>query len=170
MANVLGVRSLVVGRNKGPARQSQIAAWSSSMRKAFRLGVCSIVVLNAVFVFATGQRGDILFLDGKKHFIFTNPLSPFLDKNPEKLPESKIVSTSLWRGYVATWEVRNDRLVLIDVGMLRSDSDDLRSVMSEMFPSQKDVLADWYSGHVIIPNGKLLNYVHMGYASTYKKY
>jgi hypothetical protein len=42
--------------------------------------------------------------------------------------------------------------------------------MSTIFPGEKKVLASWFSGHVIIPNGKLVKYVHMGYASTYEKY
>jgi hypothetical protein len=131
-----------------------------------------------LFVFATAQRGDILVLKGKKYSIYTNPLRAFLDKNPGKLPKSNIVSTSNWRGYVATWEVKDDRFVLTDVGILQSVnkpgeaglSTELRSVMPEMFPGQKEVVAEWFVGHVIIPDGKLINYVHMGYASTYEKY
>jgi hypothetical protein len=42
--------------------------------------------------------------------------------------------------------------------------------MLEMFPGQKEVVADWFTGHVIVPDGKLVNYVRMGYASTYEKY
>ena len=148
------------------------------MSKAVRLGVCGIVVLCAIFVFATAQEGDILILDGKKYSIYTNPLEPFLRKNPEKLPKPEVISTANWRGYIATWEVKNDRLVLVDVEMRhaitkhgeRDFSTELRSVMSEMFPGQKEILADWFSGHVIIPNGDLVQYVHMGYASTYEKY
>lgn len=29
---------------------------------------------------------------------------------------------------------------------------------------------DWYLGHLIIPAGKEARYVHLGYATTYKKY
>ena len=37
-------------------------------------------------------------------------------------------------------------------------------------PGQKEALPDWFTGHVIIPDDKLVNYIHMGYASTYEKY
>src|SRR5262249_36872506 len=87
------------------------------MSKAIRLVVWSFVVLFAIFLFATAQEGDILLLDGKKYFIYTNPLAPFLSKNPGKLPKSDVVSSNNWRGYVATWEVKSDRLVLVDVGI-----------------------------------------------------
>lgn len=49
-------------------------------------------------------------------------------------------------------------------------STEWRSVMSKMFPGEKEVFATWFSGHVVIPNGALVNYLHMGYGSTYEKY
>ena len=136
-----------------------------------RLATLSVLVLLlAPPIFATGQRGDILVLNGKQYWIFTNPLRPFLDENPDKLPKSNVISTSLWRGYVATWEIKENQLFLIDVGILKGSSDDLQSVMEQMFAGSKEVLAKWFSGYIIVPDGKLVNYVHMGYASTYEKY
>lgn len=128
---------------------------------------CLLVVLmfSALIASSTAQQGDILVLKGKKYSIYTNPLRPFLDKNPGRLPESHTISTSNWRGYVATWEAKNDRLVLTDVA-----TTEIRSVMAKMFPEQKEVLADWFTGNIIVPDGKLVSYVHMGYASTYSKY
>lgn len=148
------------------------------MRKAITSALLLIVLSISLSVFATAQEGDILFLKGKKYFIYTNPLRPFLDRNPGKLPRSDIISTSNWRGYVATWEVKDGRFVLIDVSILRGVrkagekgfSTERRSVMADLFPGQKDVVAEWFTGHVIIPNGELVSYVHMGYASTYEKY
>jgi hypothetical protein len=132
----------------------------------------------AVLVFATAQRGDMLLLDGKKYSIHTNPLEPYLKDNPGKLPKSDVTSSGLWRGYVATWEVKDGHLLLVDVGVLKSVSQpgqkgfstELSSVMSQMFPNEKTIVAAWFSGHVIVPDGKMVNYVHMGYGSTYEKY
>ena len=149
------------------------------MRKAITFGCLSIVALSAALIFATAQQGDILLLEGKKYSIYTNPLEPYLSLNPGKLPKAEAYSTANWRGYVATWQVKDNRLMLTDVGILHSVSNknnegdrstEMRSVIAEMFPGQKEVLAEWFSGHVIIPNGQLVNYVHMGYASIYEKY
>jgi hypothetical protein len=76
-------------------------------------------------------------------------------------------------GYVAKWEIKEDELFLADVSILNESEDssnDLQSVMSEMFPESKEVLARWFSGYIIVPDGKLVNYVHMGYGSTFEKY
>jgi len=32
------------------------------------------------------------------------------------------------------------------------------------------LFADWYSGEIVIPRGKLLNYVHAGFESVYDGY
>jgi hypothetical protein len=133
---------------------------------------CSVLLL------ATAQRGDNLRLDGKEYGIYTNPLEPFLQENPGKLPKSDVISTGLWRGYVATWEVKDRMLLLVDVQILHSEkkpgesgfSTEFKSVMAQMFPENKAVAARWFSGNIIVPDGKLVNYVHMGYASTYEKY
>lgn len=152
---------------------------SKTLKLCLVFAILSCVILASVrLTFATAQEGDILFLNGKKYFIYTNPLEPFLRANPERLPKSDVVSTGLWRGYVATWAVNHERLVLRDIAILESVSKpgeqgistELVSVMTKVFPGEKEVVASWFTGHVIVPDGKLVNYVHMGYASTYKKY
>lgn len=147
------------------------------MKRVTKFLIPTIACLS-ILAWATAQQGDVLILKGKKYFIYTNPLESYLQNNPGILPKADVVSTGLWRGYVATWEVRNDRLLLVDVGILKSVSKpgesgfstELSSVMSKMFPGEREVAANWFSGHVIVPDGKLIHYVHMGYASTYEKY
>jgi hypothetical protein len=149
------------------------------MWRRFILGSCLLFFITQ-FAFATAQVGDILLLNGKKYSIDTNPLESYLTQYPEKRPESKVVRTSNWRGYVATWEVKKNTLVLKDVEILvlKKDVDfriemepaEYRPALPDIFPGQKEVVAEWYKGHIIIPTGKLVKYVHMGYGSTYKKY
>jgi hypothetical protein len=148
------------------------------MRKAVISAVFITAISFSSLLFSTAQQGDKLVLNGKTYTIYTNPLSPFLEKNPGRIPQSNIRSTSLWRGYVASWQVKDDRLVLTDIAILQKVtkpgdsgfSSELVSVMSTVFPGQKEVPADWFTGHIIVPDGKLVEYVHMGYASMYEKY
>jgi hypothetical protein len=148
------------------------------MSRAAKVFILAAIAYCSILVFATAQQGDMLLLDGKKYSIYTNPLAPYLETNPGKLPKSDVSSTALWRGYVATWEVKDDHLLLVDVAILKSVSEqnhkgvstELSSVMSKMFPGGKAVPANWFSGHIIVPNGKLVQYIHMGYASTYENY
>jgi hypothetical protein len=43
--------------------------------------------------------------------------------------------------------------------------------LDKLFPDQpQPVLAKWYSGILIMPRGKLVQYVHMGYESRFERY
>ncbi len=143
------------------------------MRRAL---LTSLIMLGAfaVLLYGTGQRGDRLTMGGKIYSIQTNPLERYFADHPESRPRPRIISTGLWRGYVAAWEIRGGRLVLSDVRIETSLEgtgwDSLTSVLGDIFPGQGSVMADWFNGCIIVPTGKLAKYVHMGYASEYKSY
>jgi hypothetical protein len=123
---------------------------------------------------ATAQVGDVLLLEGKRETIFTNPLEGFLEKHPKLRPEPS--SSANWRGYVATFAVRDGGLWLEKVEVSRyekvGDKHERRveDRMSTFFPGKSSVLAHWYTGVLLIPRGKMVNYVHMGYGSTFERY
>lgn len=87
------------------------------------------------------------------------------------------MSTALWRGYVATFEVRDSQLFVKDIQIeywdtasKKSHDTKWKSVLKEVFGEQKNIKADWLTGLLVLPYGELVNYVHMGYGSTYEKY
>src|SRR5690606_29149194 len=128
-------------------------------------------------VFATAQYPDKIIYNGKEYSLHSNPLEVYFEKYPDKRPQGGIMSTALWRGYVATFEVKDNQLFLKDIEIQYHDTTSKesypykwRSVIKEVFPDQKDVKIDWLTGLLVIPHGKLVNYVHMGYGSTYKNY
>lgn len=127
--------------------------------------------------FITAQYPDIIKYKGKKYNLNSNPLEPFFEKYPTKRPQGGILSTALWRGYVAEFEIIHDQLVLIDIKIEVYDKEtkdeyDTKwiSAYDHVFPKTKTKKIDWYTGILTIPHGKLVDYVHMGYASTYEKY
>lgn len=127
---------------------------------------------------ATAQAPDLLTIDGKTYPIHTNPLAPVLAANPGRLPEPGVISSGLWRGYIATWSVRENRLFLDDVSVpTREYMDDdapeskrFLSAMKPLFGEAGPRVATWFTGYLIVPTGKIVQYVHMGYASTYQSY
>ena len=115
----------------------------------------------------TAQISEKLLFEGEKHAMCTNPLGDYCALGGE-LPRFASNCTALLRGYVGTWEIINDRLYLIELhGELESGQDaDLETV----FPGYGErVFAHWYSGVIRLPQGKMLEYVHMGYGSTYER-
>ena len=86
------------------------------------------------------------------------------------------MSTGNWRGYVATWTIENGSLYLvkIDAWICRGwDEKNCGKVeLSRLFGRRYrkgKVKADWFSGELRVPDGKLLQYVHMGYGSVYER-
>ena len=88
------------------------------------------------------------------------------------------MSTGLWRGYIATFEVTEGQVFLKDIHIQVWDSTapkdsytmKLVSVIKDVFPDQTKIKVDWLSGLLVIPHGKMINYVHMGYGSTFQHY
>jgi hypothetical protein len=65
-------------------------------------------------------------------------------------------STACWRGYEGTWEIRDGRFYLVGLrGRYR-------------LTGGEPLFADWFTGFLRIPRGKMLHYVHMGFASVYE--
>lgn len=122
---------------------------------------------------ATAQIPDSIRIDGKDYALNTNPLS----QNPKmaewKPPADASRSTANWRGYLAAWEIRDDQLLLTDVTIETYDEASKeyghRRVAADFVPSVP-TMADWYTGALIIPDGEMVDYVHMGYGSTYSHY
>jgi hypothetical protein len=127
---------------------------------------------------ATAQAPDYLDLEGEEVALFTNPLDGYLAEHPDALPKSNVMSSGNWRGYVAYFIVKDDQLVLDRIMMegvepQRADQtsgDVAVDVLDRVFPGQQEAAAVWYSGTLVIPRGKRVSYVHMGYGSTFERY
>lgn len=83
-------------------------------------------------------------------------------------PDLRSPSTACWRGYFGTWEVIDSRLYLVQFrGFLQGGGE---IGLGELFPDYPDrVFAHWYTDTVRLPQGKQLEYVHMGYGSKYER-
>ncbi len=116
----------------------------------------------------TAQVRERLIYNNEEYSLATEPLSPYLAKHKIEFPST---TTACWRGYCGKWLIENNKLYLID---LKANSGnflfDGRTVgIDYLFPGQNKVFADWYSGEIRIPYGKMMQYVHQGYASLYEK-
>lgn len=130
------------------------------------------VMLLPVKMMATAQRGEVIFIDGKKYSMFTCPLNENkkLVKKLFRVYPYRFFSTALWRGYVGYWSIKNETLYLDSIHIGRNTT--IVPIEEKMFSRYKDengVKASWYSGELRVIDGKLLRYVHMGFESVYTK-
>lgn len=115
----------------------------------------------------TAQIAETLHYEGQQLSMCTEPLGDYFALGGLN-PGFESNSTALWRGYVGTWEILAGRLYLIELhGTLEGGGE---ASVRTLFPDFPDrVFAHWYSGTIRVPQGKMLEYVHMGYASTYER-
>jgi len=113
----------------------------------------------------TAQAAEILHYKGRELDLCAEPLDLYLENNNIRF-DSGTMSTACWRGYIGEWLIENRRLYLIGI----SNLDDKPIALSKIFPDNpKRVFAHWVTGELRCPEGKLLNYIHMGYASLHER-
>jgi hypothetical protein len=142
--------------------------------------------------FGTAQIPDILIYKGDTLSLFSCPLYSYPNQDlvsPKNMFGSKgCFYTSCWRNYIATWEIVDNKLFLINIRNACYPADgkyvavsykevrdtigrefaDLKSLFPDKFKNGK-VFADWVSEKIISPKGKLLFYIHDGFESIFEK-
>jgi hypothetical protein len=132
-------------------------------------------ILLSANVFATAQAPDYLMYEGEKHRLHVNPLEELFLENEELRPKTEIISSGNWRGYVATFSIKEESLFVNDITIRKPDPDKeygyLReSAIHEVFPNESDRKMGWFSGLLVVPLGERTGYVHLSYASQYERY
>ena len=113
----------------------------------------------------TAQIKELLLYKGKKIGMATEPLEPYLQNRKDI--DFLFRSTACSRGYFGIWELRDKKLFIIK---LKGCIKDYKEVdLNYLFPNKNEVFADWFSGDIRIPQGKMLQYVHLGYKSIFEK-
>jgi len=124
--------------------------------------------------FATAQQSDTIILNNVELPLNTNPLESHIKSIGWEPPEEASIWSSNWRGYIAKWEIVAGKLQLKDASIeLKGKSIKNRkrkSIIDVFFPNKGSVIATWYTGALIVPDGEMTNYVHMGYGSSYESY
>ena len=149
------------------------------MRKL--LAAISLTTLLAVRVMATAQSPDTIMYDNKVYDLFSNPLESFYrekSSRPQFRIEPNTFSSGNQRGYVAVWAIEDSVLYLRGIKSwvcdhdAQGDSNCQRADLKELFGEKLKegrIQADWFSGELRFPEGKMLEYVHGGYATVFER-
>lgn len=119
----------------------------------------------------TAQAMEKIFINGREHSMASEPLVSYF-KMLKKKPIFIFPSSACWRGYYGTWEIKDDKLYLIAFEGYTSNLSERKYWevgMDFIFPNQKIVFAEWFSGEIRVPLGDMLDYVHGGYLSSFEK-
>jgi hypothetical protein len=115
----------------------------------------------------TAQISESIIYDGENKSLLSCPLGDFFSLSGTPSP-FHMNCTALWRGYLGRWEIKQERLYLIEVKA--SFDDDNTTTLQDIFPGFSDrVFAHWYTGELRIPDGEQIQYLHMGFGSQYER-
>lgn len=115
----------------------------------------------------TAQISEVLIVGGSRRALRACPLEYFFQVGGLR-PNLRPASTALWRRYVGTWEIVDDRLYL--VGLRGTLADGAPLSLADVFPGYPDrVFAHWFHGRLNVPQGRIVEYVHLGFASRYER-
>ncbi|MBF4517555.1 hypothetical protein IRZ71_14420 [Flavobacterium sp. ANB] len=134
---------------------------------------CLFVFLISTKLFATAQTPDYLIVGKDTLSIQSNPLQEYFDLHPIPKNLSTMVSSGNWRGYIAYFQFLDGKLVVENIYKEDYKGNDdyfLTSIYKEVFGENKNFECNFYSGLLICPSGKMLQYVHMGYSSIFENY
>lgn len=128
-------------------------------------------------VYSSAQMADKMVYADSIYSLETNPLQQYLLLNPDKSPLAVVRPSSLLRGYVATFCITDNKLMVKDVEILSStktiankDTFVWVSTMKTVSPDQDQLFCNWFSGYLILTKGKMVKRIHMSYASTFENY
>lgn len=81
--------------------------------------LATVANLYSTELLATAQIPDILWFNGTKYSLYSNPLESYFNKDnprPQQIIENGCWSTACWRGYQAKWKIIDNQLYLTEIG------------------------------------------------------
>ena len=92
------------------------------------------------------QLPEIILIDEVLHTLYTTPLLPWI-RVQDTPPVFDRRTPSCERGYIGTWKIIDDSLWLTGLYAWR-EGELIR--LSDIFPDQREVPADWFSGPLVV--------------------
>ena len=147
-----------------------------------RLLLCAQLMLLALTAYATGQEGDVIYINGERLELLGKPIcldSTLYHTLKDELPSDQGTVTSNWDGFTAYWSINNDKLYLDSVRCEAYDPN-AKAVVGESIPSEtlyrifsrynagNRIVASWVSGKFRVAKGKVIYYQHTGFERNYE--
>lgn len=113
----------------------------------------------------TIQITDNIILDDQTKSLFSEPLRGCPQCANVKLAR---MSTAVWRRYIATWKITEQKLFLINIDA-KLETGERVSVNTLFSDPSGEVLADWFTGVLTVPQGRLLKQGIVGYDNIHEE-
>jgi hypothetical protein len=126
-------------------------------------------------VTATPQIPEQIEISGEELPLYSFPLHSVVyewDRNKRWAKRlGKNPCSGAWRGYRAAWKIEQGRLFLLEVHEACSSPPKPVRISKLFGWGQKPpILADWFSGELVIPRGKITNPIGRNFWPEYEEY
>ena len=140
----------------------------------------ALFTLASTVAFATGQAGDVIYIDGQEWVLLGRPVgydSVLYSRVVAALPGERSQSTANWDGFQGYWSLDGDRLILDSVVVevpgdvyykeyaLRQEV--MREVFGDYYRGGR-IVAAWVTGVLRVAQGKMLLYQHDAWVRHYE--
>ena len=110
----------------------------------------------------TVQISEVLIYNGEEYLLESVPLSPYLEKHNFIFGAT---NSACWRGYIGHWLIEDGCLYLTNFSAHLAINGNSRWAgeevgMDYLFPGQNKVFAEWFSGELHIPHGRMIPCAH----------
>ena len=137
----------------------------------------------ALFAHATGQSGDVIFIDGARWELLGKPIdldTALYHDLKAVLPEDRPIVTSNWDGYTAYWSIQRDMLCLDSIRCEYYDAK-IRDMKGKSIPSKTllgvfknyvvgdRIVASWLTREIRVATGKVVYYWHDAFERNYEE-
>ena len=115
----------------------------------------------------SAQMCDKLRYEGEDFYLAATPLEDYFAVRPGLRPSFQGFHTGCMRGYISKWAVQGGRLYLTGIDMMLTTDATFETLFPHAGPD--GVLADWVSGDLKCPRGRIVKSVHAGFASVWEE-
>ena len=149
-----------------------------------RILFCLFAFVISLSSYATGQSGDVVFIDGDEWVLLAKPIetdSVLYHRLKSVLPKERSVSTANWDGYTAYWSINQNQLCLDSIQVSFDDqvagqyrqaclsNEEMRQVFKDYYADDK-ITANWIkSDKLRVGQGKIVFYNHDAYERNYEE-
>ena len=137
----------------------------------------------AIAANATGQEGDIIYIDGTRWELLGRPIcidSLLYHDLQAVLPPERSFITSNWDRFTAFWSIKQDVLYLDSIRYMQYDSDTKENMVNRMssatlfrvfkkYVTRDHIVSSWLTGDIRVAKGKVISYQHMGFWRNYEE-
>jgi hypothetical protein len=160
------------------------------MKRTYKIILFTLISFNLL---GTAQIPDLIIYNGDTLPLYSMPLDYFPNQeliNPQRLfGSSGCFFSACWRNYIATWEIINNELYLLEIknacyptsmsyvsasfkanvdnDSIGNEFADLKKLFPKSFMNGR-VKADWVNANLFAQCGRLLYYIHDGFESIYE--